>query len=383
MFLTTAAILLLPLCQAQDLEQAAIGLDMDEEVFEELFRLDPVTDPVEFEKRQKALKASEEEIKQVNKDFAEGKKSWFDHLNDFSNLPEDEFIKQKTGLIIEEEDDIDERSETYFAQYNRYNRNTPPQSYNAVAEGIVSPIKYQESCGSCAAFAAMGCIETCFKKVTGVFGDYSEQQMLDCAYGQYGASGCDGAAPSAYLRWAGDNKIEFASEKTYPYKNSVGTCPAKVKPLNQGAKVTGSYWTRNGNEEMLKNLVYEHGAVLVAIHVDNGLKNYGGSVYSGCSPNAVINHGVIVVGYGTENGKDYWLFKNSWGTWWGDEGFGKIERGVNMCSIGGYMATTECERSGPVPTPCDDNSGWCNLFAPLFCSNSWVKRNCKESCSLC
>jgi len=379
-FTATAAILLLPLCQAaQDLEQAAIGLDMDEADFEEFFHLEPITDPEEFEKRQKALKASEEEIKQVNKDFAEGKKSWFDHLNDFSNLPEDEFIKQKTGLIIEDEDATDDSSETYFA---RYKRNTAPESYNAVSEGLVSPIKYQQSCGSCAAFAAMSCVETCFKKATGVFGDYSEQQMLDCAYGQYGANGCDGAAPSAYLRWAGDNKVEFASETTYPYKNRVGTCPANIQPLNQGAKVTGSYYTRSGNEEMLKNLVYEHGAVLVAIHVDKGLQNYGGSVYSNCIPNSQINHGVVVVGYGRENGKDYWLFKNSWGTWWGDDGYGKLERGVNMCSIGGYMATTECERTGPAPTPCTDDSSWCNWYT-RWCSNGWVKRNCKKSCNLC
>lgn len=46
-----------------------------------------------------------------------------------------------------------------------------------------------------------------------------------------------------------------------------------------------------------------------------------------------MNHAVVAVGYGTENGVDYWIVKNSWGADWGDNGFFKIERGVNMCGV--------------------------------------------------
>jgi cathepsin H len=46
-----------------------------------------------------------------------------------------------------------------------------------------------------------------------------------------------------------------------------------------------------------------------------------------------VNHAVLAVGFGVEDGKDYWIVKNSWGDAWGDKGFFKIQRGVNMCGI--------------------------------------------------
>lgn len=44
-------------------------------------------------------------------------------------------------------------------------------------------------------------------------------------------------------------------------------------------------------------------------------------------------HCVPIIGYGTINGVRYWLFKNSWGSAWGENGYGRIVRGVDACKI--------------------------------------------------
>lgn len=44
-----------------------------------------------------------------------------------------------------------------------------------------------------------------------------------------------------------------------------------------------------------------------------------------------MNHAVLAVGYGVDNGTPYWLIKNSWGAEWGDNGYFKMEMGKNMC----------------------------------------------------
>jgi len=376
--------------------------NLNEDEFEEYFHLPLVTDPEEHERREEALKENEALIKENNEKYMEGIVSWWDAVNEFADLPADEFEEQKTGatdgvfygrglLQPSEEERVDERSERYFDRF-RYSRAAVPSSYSSVDLGLVSPVKAQKSCGSCSAFSNMAMVETCFKKVTGVFGDYSEQQFVDCGYGKYGANGCNGAPIFSYVKWAAKSGESLTHESTYPYLNTNPklTCPANLKAYNQGAKVTDSYYSYKGDEETLKKLVHEHGAVVTAVKAEGPFQDYSGGIFAGCPKSDSTDHAVTVVGYGTEGGQDYWLIKNSWGSSWGEKGFIRLKRGVGMCGIGKELATVTCaSTSGPTDAPmttqepCEDKWSNCADLAKEKCYKDWVSTDCRKSCGKC
>ena len=161
-------------------------------------------------------------------------------------------------------------------------------------------------------------------------GDYSEQQLVDCGFGHEADAdnkGCKGAWPHGYVKWMLNKKQNLASEADYPYKEVRETCQSSKKynqglidsndassstylfaMLHQGAHLTGGHWTRKGDESLLKKLVAQHGAVVTTVAVHGSFMPYKGGIYQGCT-NEETNHSVVVVGYGTENGVDYWLIK--------------------------------------------------------------------------
>ena len=226
----------------------------------------------------------------------------------------------------------------------------------------MSPVKNQYDCGSCVAFASMAAVETCFRKLTGTFAVYAEQEFVDCAFGQSEANGCHGAPPHAYLKWATDNKKELAHESQYPYLNLAPklSCPAAMPAYRQGAKVTTSYYTYAANETLLKQLVYTYGAVVTTVMAKGPFHDYKGDIFAGCSPGNTTDHAVAVVGYGTAGGVDYWLIKNSWGPGWGEAGFIRLKRGVGMCGIGQAAAVVSCDlAAGPTDAPQDHGQALC------------------------
>ena len=213
----------------------------------------------------------------------------------------------------------------------------------------MSPVKHNGKCNSAVAFATVGAVETCFKRVTnGTFSDLSEQQLIDCGFDHKGAEGCSGARLDSYLDWLVESGVSLVNEDEYPYLYTQPklSCPADLdKALSPpGAQITDYFMIRNGTEDQLRAMVVSHGAVISSVAAYNEFKEYEGGVFAGCKPGIPAYHAVLVVGYGTtEEGEDYWLVKNSWGVGWGEKGFMLLQRGVNMCSIGHNIAGVECE----------------------------------------
>ena len=83
---------------------------------------------------------------------------------------------------------------------------------------------------------------------------------------------------------------------------------------------------QTGNQELLKQAVYQQ-PVSIAIQEDQkDFQLYKSGVFTG-SCGTSLDHGVLIVGYGSEDGKDYYLVKNSWSASWGENGFIKLGRG--------------------------------------------------------
>ena len=194
----------------EEVENIKLLLNQTVDEFLTTFNLPPIDDPQEKEFRARVLKMNQRVVLENNEAYLAGNTTWFETINEFSHIPEDEFIANYTGMNVEQLNN----TRISRLRMKKSLRSDVPASFNSVSLSYVSPVKHQGGCGSCVAFATMALVETCFKKTTGVFGDYSEQQLLDCAYGAQGINGCNGATPSGYSFWLAANKTKLASEES-------------------------------------------------------------------------------------------------------------------------------------------------------------------------
>jgi len=303
--------------------------------------------------RRSIFEQNHAKIAEHNAKFATGQVSWYMKETEDMDLTEQEFLNKRTGLPSVSKDftPVDQLDAVIEAKLA--NLPPAPKEWSWVSQGMVSSVKNQAQCGSCAAFASLGAIESCYM-INGDNGanDLSEQHLLDCAYnhevsdasGTWGAYGCDGAWPNAYLDWIQGQYNQ--EESSYPYTSGRTGDVGKCSPSNNGAhtaSMVSGFQNKWYTEEDSMEQMLMINPVVTAVSATNNWGHYGGGVLddhlccnaatdSSCVYN--LNHAVLVVGYGTEGGKDYWLIKNSWGTSWGENGYFKLKRGTGHCGVG-------------------------------------------------
>jgi len=198
--------------------------------------------------------------------------------------------------------------------------------------GAVTAVKNQGQCGSCWSFGTTGDLEGTWFLAGNRLVALSEQQLVSCDKTDAGCNG--GLQENAFdyiIRTGG-----IQSEDDYPYTSELGiTAPCQVdsKKFVANMKAWAQVSDSPDGESKIAPYLVSNGPVTIGINA-NPMQDYVRGIDD---PNFCsvlnLNHAVLIVGYGTEAGTDYWLIKNSWGETWGESGYYRIVRGEDKCGL--------------------------------------------------
>lgn len=208
-----------------------------------------------------------------------------------------------------------------------------PDSFDWREKNIVNAVKDQGQCGSCWAFSVIQAQESQWAKVKGELPSLSEQNLVDCCTE---CSGCSGGDEWCSYQYVIDNQDGlWNTEIDYPYTAIDGSC--KFQKDKGVCQVKGWYRpTTTQNEDELAEKLVSDGVVSVAIDASHwSFQLYTSGIYDepSCMPEE-LDHAVGLVGYGAEDGVKYWIIRNSWGAFWGEDGYIRMVRGKgNQCGV--------------------------------------------------
>jgi C1A family cysteine protease len=265
------------------------------------------------------------EVYNYVKEHNAGEHSFTLEMNKFSDYSPIE-RKQLTGHI---EDRSAENLEVVYLD-----ESATPSSIDWRNKGAVNAVKDQGQCGSCWAFATVASVEGATAIATGSLPSLSEQQLVDCAGGIYLNQGCNGGNADWAFKYVKAHPL--TTDSNYAYTAKTGSCNSSKQSAGKYG-VTGYADVSRNNPTQLAAAVAQQ-PVAIAIEADKMVfQQYSGGIFDSTQCGTQLDHAVTNVGYGFENGKDYWIVRNSWGASWGENGYIRIVKsnttGAGICGI--------------------------------------------------